>query len=60
MKRRNNQAQSTLEYVIALVAIILAVMAAMTNFAAKDKNIGMGKLVQSAADMITNATSKLP
>lgn len=60
MKSRNKKGQSTLEYVIVLTVIILALFAVMSNFAAKDANKGVGKMMDSAGQMIINATGKLP
>lgn len=59
-RRRIIKAQSTLEYLVALTAIVAAVLVAMSNFAAQDTEKGIGKLLNSAGEMITNATGRLP
>jgi len=60
MKSRNKKGQATLEYVIVLTVVILALFVVIINFAAKDANKGVGKMIGSAAEMIKNATGKLP
>ncbi len=58
--KSHNKAQSMLEYLVILAAIIGIVIAAMGSFAAHDKTIGMGKVADSAGNMIINATAQLP
>lgn len=59
MKNPNKGAQSTVEYVIVLTTVILALIATMINFAAKDQNKGVGQLINSAGQMIETGTGKL-
>jgi uncharacterized protein (UPF0333 family) len=60
MQSHNNRAQSTLEYLIILTLIIIVIVIGVRHFAPQNSNEGVGKLVDSAAQMITDATNKLP
>lgn len=52
--------QSTLEYVIILIAIVAAVIAGVVLVAQRNKTTGIGKLMDKATDRITDATGQLP
>lgn len=58
--RLNKMAQSTIEYLVILTAIIAIIIVTMNTFAAKRPDSTMGRLTGAAANMITNATAHLP
>lgn len=55
--RRNVTAQSTMEYVIVLTAIIAAVLVGVLTI--KDKSKGLGQLMQKAQTKIQNESKKV-
>ena len=55
----SHRSQSTLEYLIMLTAILVAVMVAVQTFAGKDSNTGIRKLMEAAANLIKDKTGAL-
>ncbi len=57
---RNKQAQSTLEYVIILTAIVGAILAiVLTTIGKKNANSGLGKTMNQSAEKIKAASGKI-
>jgi len=54
------RAQSTLEYVVVLTAIIAAVIAGAALIGRRDNRGGVGRLMGGAGKKIDDATSRLP
>lgn len=57
---RRIRAQSTLEYVIVLTAIIAAVLAGVIILAPANKTQGVGKLIDKTTDIMKTKTGQLP
>jgi len=53
------KAQSTLEYVIILTAIIAAVIVGVGTIASREKEKGLGKLMNTTTSQITDSTGRL-
>jgi len=57
---KGNKAQSTLEYVIILTAIIGALIAVVTlSIGKKDSSSGLGKIMNKSAQNIESASGRL-
>ncbi len=58
--RKGNKAQSTLEYVIILTAIVGAILFAATKIGSKtDDTAAVNKMMSDSKTAITNATGRL-
>lgn len=56
---RKKKAQSILEYVIVLTAIVTAVVAAVSFLGRKDTSNGLGKLMYNSSQRITTESAKV-
>lgn len=58
-KMNRKKSQSILEYVIVLAAIIAAIAIGIKQFASKEEDKGLGKLMKKSGDIITEASGNI-